>query len=188
VLRARRCRSLRALVVRSSAPAPGAPSPWGGALGAAEGGVSRCAFLRMACTSENPHACHLRAGFRQRRSFVGVCAVGFCHLWRPARCPVGAVPRVLVRGAASPARAGFGGLRSGAALVVVRLDVVPLPPRSSAPTVAGCRLGGYPVGRDRWDGKRAAGGMPGDHDRCFSILVLGGIFDRCFQHQCITPH
>ena len=55
-----------------------------------------------------------------------------------------------------------------------------------------CRLWraelGYSVGRDQWDGKRAAGGMSGDHDRCFSILVLGGIFDRCFQHQCITPH
>ena len=50
------CRSLRALVVRSSAPAPGAPSPWGGALGAAEGGVSQCSFLRMSCTAENPHA------------------------------------------------------------------------------------------------------------------------------------
>ena len=41
-----------------------------------------------------------------------------------------------------------GGLRrpqKGVALVDVRLDVVPLPPRSSSPTVAGCRLGGYPL-------------------------------------------
>jgi hypothetical protein len=30
--------------------------------------------------------------------------------------------------------------------VDVRLDVVPLPPRSSSPTVAGCRLGGYLAG------------------------------------------
>jgi len=54
---------------------------------------------------------------------------------------MGTVPWVQVRRTASPAHAGFGGLSSGAALVVVRLDVVPLPPRSSAPTVAGCRLG-----------------------------------------------
>jgi hypothetical protein len=40
------------------------------------------------------------------------------------------VPRVLVRRTASPAHADFGGLSSLAALVVVRLDVVP-PPRSS---------------------------------------------------------
>jgi hypothetical protein len=38
-------------------------------------------------------------------------------------------------------------------------DVVPLPPRSSSPTVAGCRLGGYPAGRDRWGGKRVVGGV-----------------------------
>ena len=55
--------------------------------------------------------------------------------------------------------ADFGGLSSGAAPVAVLLDVVPLPLRSSAPTVAGCRLGGYPVGRDRWGGKRTAGEM-----------------------------
>jgi hypothetical protein len=33
------------------------------------------------------------------------------------------------------------GLRSGATLVDVRLDVVPLPPRSSSQTVAGCWMG-----------------------------------------------
>jgi len=42
---------------------------------------------------------------------------------------------VLVRGGGA-CRAVGGGLRSGAALVDVRLDVVPLPPRSSSPTVA----------------------------------------------------
>jgi hypothetical protein len=41
---------------------------------------------------------------------------------------------VLVRGGGA-CRAVGGGLRSGAALVDVRLDVVPLPPRSSSPTV-----------------------------------------------------
>jgi hypothetical protein len=45
-------------------------------------------------------------------------------------------------------------LRSGAALVDVRLDVVPLQPSSSSPTVAGCQLGGYPAGRDLWGGER----------------------------------
>ncbi len=39
-------------------------------------------------------------------------------------------------------RAVGGGLGLVVALVDVRLDVVPLPPRSSSPTVAGCRLGG----------------------------------------------
>ena len=42
---------------------------------------------------------------------------------------------VLVRRTASPEHADFGGLSLGAAPVVVRLDVVPLPPRSSTPTV-----------------------------------------------------
>ena len=32
-------------------------------------------------------------------------------------------------------------------------------PRSSSPTVAGCRLGGSPVGRDRWGGERVVGGV-----------------------------
>jgi hypothetical protein len=40
------------------------------------------------------------------------------------------VPRVMVRRTASPAHADFGELSSLASLVVVRLDVVPLPPRS----------------------------------------------------------
>jgi hypothetical protein len=63
---------------------------------------------------------------------------------------MGTVPRVLVRRTASPAHADFGGWSSGAVPVVVRLDVVSVPPRSSPPTVAGCLLGGYPVGRDWW--------------------------------------
>ena len=36
-----------------------------------------------------------------------------------------------------------------AALIDVRLDVGSLAPRSSSPTVAGCQLGGFPVGRDQ---------------------------------------
>jgi hypothetical protein len=59
---------------------------------------------------------------------------------------------------ASPEHADFGGLSSGAAPVVVRLDVVPL---CLTPIFAqtGCQLGGYPVGRDRSGGNRADGGM-----------------------------
>jgi len=53
---------------------------------------------------------------------------------------------VLVRGGGE-CRAAGGGLQSGA-LIDVRLDVGPLPPRSSSPTVAGCRSGGFPAGRD----------------------------------------
>ena len=57
-------------------------------------------------------------------------------------------------------RAVGGSLRLGVALVDVRLDVVPLPPRSSSPTVSGCslRLGGFPVGHDLWGGDCVVGG------------------------------
>jgi len=100
------------------------------------------------------------------------------------------VTRLLVRRTASPVHADFCRLSSGAAPVVVRLDVVPLPSRSSAQTVAGCRLGGYPAGRDRWGGKRAAGGMSEDHDRCFSMLVLGafstGVFSTPMHYPALT--
>ncbi len=99
----------------------------------------------------------------------------------PAHCPMGTVPWVLVRRNASPAYAGFGGLRSGAALVVVHLEVVPLHPCSSALTVAGCRLVRFPAGLDRWGGKRAAGGMSEDHDTCFSMLVLGAFSTGVFK-------
>jgi hypothetical protein len=56
-------------------------------------------------------------------------------------------------------RAVGGGLRLGVALVDVRLDVVPLQPRSSSQTVPGCRLGGFPVGHDGWGGERVVGGV-----------------------------
>jgi len=65
---------------------------------------------------------------------------------------------VLLRGG-DACRAVGGGLQSRAALIGVRLDVGPLPPRSSSHTVAGCRLGGFPVGRDRWGGERVVGGV-----------------------------
>ena len=65
---------------------------------------------------------------------------------------------MLVRGG-DACRAVGCGLQLGAALIDVRLDVGPLPPRSSSPTVAGCRLSGFPVGRDRWGGERVVGGV-----------------------------
>ena len=48
--------NLRALVMQSCAPAPGAPSPWDSALGAIEDSISQCPFLQMTYTAENPHA------------------------------------------------------------------------------------------------------------------------------------
>jgi hypothetical protein len=131
--------------------------------------------------------CHLRAGFQQCKSFVEMCTVRCCPLWHPAHCPLGTVPLVLVLRTASPVLADFGGLSSGAAPVVVRLDVVPLQPRSSAMTVAGCRLGGYPAGHDWWGGKRAAGGMSEDHDRCLLMLVLGAFSTGVFQTPMHYP-
>jgi hypothetical protein len=48
--------NLRALVMQSSAPAPGAPSPWDSVLGAIEDSISQCTFLQITYTAENPHA------------------------------------------------------------------------------------------------------------------------------------
>jgi hypothetical protein len=56
-------------------------------------------------------------------------------------------------------RAVSGSLQSGAALINVRLDVGPLQPSSSSQTVAGCLLGGFPVGRDWWGGEQVVGGV-----------------------------
>ena len=41
------------------------------------------------------------------------------------------------------------------------------------------------AGRDRWSGKRAAGGMSEDHDRCFSILVLGAFSTGVFNTNAL---
>ena len=51
------------------------------------------------------------------------------------------------------------GLHSGATLVDVHLDVVPLQPRFSSQSVAGCLLGGLSDGRDLWGGDRVVGGV-----------------------------
>ena len=52
-----------------------------------------------------------------------------------------------------------GGLQLGAALVVVCLAVVTLPPRSTAPAVAGCRLVGCSVVSGRSLRSRAVAGV-----------------------------
>jgi hypothetical protein len=48
--------NLRALVMQSSAPGLGAPSPWVSAMVAIEDNISQCTFLQMTYTPENPHA------------------------------------------------------------------------------------------------------------------------------------
>ena len=74
---------------------------------------------------------------------------------------------------------------------VYKTDSASLPLVRQIGLVAGCLLGGYPVGRDQWGGNRTAGGMSEDNDRCFlcfSVLVLGAFSTGVFQHHCITPH
>jgi hypothetical protein len=111
---------------------------------------------------------------------------GFSSLWTATFCWGGRL--VLLRGCDACRMVG-GGLQSEAALIDVRLDVGSLQPRSSSPTVAGCRLGGFSVGRDWWGGERIVGGVPrinigtwGLCDRLCLVLVcrgrygLGGVF------------
>ena len=78
-------------------------------------------------------------------------------------------------------RAVGGGLRLGVALVDVRLDVVPLPPRSSSQTVAGCRLGGDPVGRDLWGADRVMGVLPRINIGAYVWIessIMTGVYER----------
>jgi hypothetical protein len=42
--------------MQSSAPSPGAPSPWDSVLGAIEDSISQCTFLQMTYTAEPPYA------------------------------------------------------------------------------------------------------------------------------------
>ena len=82
---------------------------------------------------------------------------GSISLWTVSCCWGGWL--VLLLWGCDACRAVGGGLQSGAALIGVRLDVGSLPPRSSSPTVTGCRLGGFPVRRDWWGGERVVGGV-----------------------------
>ena len=81
---------------------------------------------------------------------------GRSSLWTASCCWGGCL--VLLRGCDACRTVG-GGLQSEAALIDVRLDVGSLPPRSSSPTVAGCWLGGFSVGRYWWGGERVVGGV-----------------------------
>ena len=100
----------------------------------------------------------LRGGHRRGRGPVAACSRQCGSAWRScdgagplpragAQLPVDCVLLlggwlVLMRGY-DACRAVGGGLQSEAALIDVRLAVGSLPPRSSSPTVAGCRLGGF---------------------------------------------
>ena len=74
------------------------------------------------------------------------------------------------------------GVQSEAALIDVLFDVGSLQPRSSSPTVAGCKLGGFSIGRDWWGGERIVGGVVprinigkwGLCDRLCLVLVCRG--------------
>ena len=81
---------------------------------------------------------------------------GRSSLWTVSRCWGGGW---CCCGAATHAARSVAVCNQGTALIGVRLDVGSLPPRSSSLTVTGCRLGGFPVRRDRWGGERVVGGV-----------------------------
>jgi hypothetical protein len=57
--------SLCTLVMQSSAPATGAPSPWDSVMGDIEDNISQCTFLQMTYTAKNQHAdCIAASGAR----------------------------------------------------------------------------------------------------------------------------
>jgi hypothetical protein len=84
-------------------------------------------------------SCSRRAGLQQCKSFVEMCIVS--------------------RLSAAPACVCGKGLQPGAALVVVCLAVATLPPHSTAPAVAGCRLVGCSVVSGRPLRSRAVAGV-----------------------------
>jgi hypothetical protein len=59
---------------------------------------------------------------------------------------------------------------------------VPLQPRSSLPTVAGCQSGGYPDGRDQWGGDHFVGGVSPriniDADLWDESSIMTGVYER----------
>ena len=118
--------------------------------------------------------------------FEESCVCSLQDFLKAARCGLRLVAGgwlVLVRGGGA-CRAVGGGLQSGAALIDVRLDVGPLPPRSSSPTVAGCRLGGFPAGRDRWGGERVVGGVLPRINICADVWGESSIMKGVFQRWC----
>jgi hypothetical protein len=81
---------------------------------------------------------------------------GRSSLWTVSFCWGGWL--VLLRGCDACCAVGDG-LQSEASLIDVLLDVGSLPPSSSSPQSASCRLGGFSVGRDWWGGERIVGGV-----------------------------
>ena len=87
--------SLRALVIQSSAPAPGTPSPWDSELGVIEVSISQCTFLQMTYTAENQHADgNVMPGARPRlhppcrRDPHATSPAPTTTGWREDKCPV----------------------------------------------------------------------------------------------------
>jgi hypothetical protein len=88
------CQSLRALVMQSSAPSPGALS-WDSELGDIEDSISQCPFLQKTYTAENQHADGsatpgARPRFRtpRRRDPHVTSPAPTTTGWQEDRCPV----------------------------------------------------------------------------------------------------
>ena len=106
------------------------------------------------------------------------------EIWLPAQ------PVVVARGGRGCGGGGAGGgVDSPRAALGGRTHRLCL---DAARIRAGCRVGGYPAGRDRCgvEGtQRAVGWMSGDHDRCFLTLVLEAfrqVFFNTNALPCIT--
>jgi hypothetical protein len=87
--------SLRALVMQSSTPSPGAQSPWDSALGAIEDRTSQCTFLQMTYSAKTPRAdgsaasgAHPRLRPPRRRDPHATSPAPTTTGWREDRCPV----------------------------------------------------------------------------------------------------
>jgi hypothetical protein len=77
-------------------------------------------------------------------------------------------------------------LRSGAALVYIRLDVVPLPSSSSSQTVEGCLFSGHPVGRDQFGGNHIVGGVLPHIHIVSNVWGKSSIMTGVYQHWCLS--
>ncbi len=93
--------------MHSSAPPPGAPSPWDSALGATKDSISQCTFLQMTYTAVNPHADGsaapgARPRFRppRRRDPHATSLAPTTKGWREDRCPVVSKRPLHIRSAA----------------------------------------------------------------------------------------
>jgi hypothetical protein len=109
--------------------------------------------------------CSRRAGLQQCKSFVEMCIVSCLSASSAYVCGLG--------------------LQPGAALIVVRLAIVTLPPRSTTPSVAGCRLVGcIVISRGPLRSRAVAGVF-----QCFSVglgPVLQCPVPACDSHGRLT--